>query len=132
MISQHPYPRVRHEGMVPSHEEHAPRRRCDDRQHSAGQHDPPPFALRALREDVRTRATYVASELAFGITTRAELEDAGLLAAQIRNTLAARPTLRWIEVYAASSGGLSRVASSIGAGVACRISPRKSSPPDAP
>jgi signal transduction histidine kinase len=74
------------------------------------------FALRALREDVRTRAAYVASELAFGITTRAELEDSGLLAAQIRNTLAARPTLRWIEVYAAGPGGLSRVASSVAAG----------------
>lgn len=74
------------------------------------------FALRALKEDVRTRAAYVASELAFGITTRSELEDSGLLAAQIRNTLAARPTLRWIEVYAAGPRGLSRVASSVDAG----------------
>jgi len=74
------------------------------------------FALRALKEDVRTRAAYIASELAFGITTQAELEDGGLLAAQIRNTLAARPTLRWIEVYAAGPGGLFRVASNLDAG----------------
>ena len=74
------------------------------------------FALRALKEDVRTRAAYVAAELAFGITTWAELEDGALLAAQIRNTLAARPTLRWIEVYAAGSSGLFRVASNLEAG----------------
>ena len=74
------------------------------------------FALRALKEEVRTRAAYVATELAFGITTKVELEDGPLLAAQIRNTLAARPTLRWIEVYAAGPGGLFRVASSLGAG----------------
>jgi two-component system, NtrC family, sensor kinase len=72
------------------------------------------FALRALREEVRTRAAYVATELAFGITTKAELEDGALLAAQIRNTLAARPTLRWIEVYAADAGKLFRVASNLG------------------
>ncbi len=73
------------------------------------------FALRALKEEVRTRAAYVATELAFGITTRTELENGALLAAQIRNTLAARPTLRWIEVYAAGPGGLFRVASNLGA-----------------
>jgi hypothetical protein len=33
------------------------------------------FALRALKEDVRTRAAYVATEIAFGITTKAELDD---------------------------------------------------------
>src|SRR5512136_1881845 len=71
------------------------------------------FALRALKEEVRTRAAYVATELAFGVTTRTELEDGALLAAQIRNTLAARPTLRWIEVYAAGSSGLFRVASKL-------------------
>jgi len=74
------------------------------------------FALRALKEEVRTRATYVATELAFGVTTQTELEDGALLAAQIRNTLAARPTLRWIEVYATGPGGLFRVASSLEAG----------------
>src|SRR5512137_625142 len=74
------------------------------------------FALRALKEEVRTRAAYVATELAFGITTQTELEDGALLAAQIRNTLAARPTLRWIEVYATGPGGLFRVASSLEAG----------------
>ena len=73
------------------------------------------FALRALKEEVRTRAAYVATEIAFGITTKAELEDEALLAAQIRSTLAARPTLRWIEVYAADSGRLFRVASNLGA-----------------
>ena len=74
------------------------------------------FALRALKEEVRTRAAYVATELAFGITTRTELEDGVLLAAQIRSTLAARPTLRWIEVYATGPGGLFRVASSLEGG----------------
>ena len=74
------------------------------------------FALHALKEEVRTRAAYVAAELAFGVTTQAELEDGVLLAAQIRNTLAARPTLRWIEVYATRPGGLFRVASSFEAG----------------
>jgi len=74
------------------------------------------FALRALKEEVRTRAAYVATELAFGITTKTELEDGALLAAQIRSTLAARPTLRWIEVYAGDSGGLFRVASNLGTG----------------
>jgi len=74
------------------------------------------FALHALKEEVRTRAAYVAAELAFGVTTQAELEDGVLLAVQIRNTLAARPTLRWIEVYATRPGGLFRVASSIETG----------------
>jgi len=74
------------------------------------------FALRALKGEVRTRAAYVATELAFGITTKTELEDGTLLAAQIRNTLAARPTLRWIEVYAEDSGRLFRVASNLGVG----------------
>ncbi len=74
------------------------------------------FALRALKEDVRTRAAYVATEIAFGITTKAELEDGTLLAAQIRSTLTARPTLRWIEVYATGPGGLFRVASSLEGG----------------
>jgi hypothetical protein len=74
------------------------------------------FTLRALAEEVRTRAAYVAGELAFGITTKATLEDGPLLAAQIRDTPAARPTLRWIEMYAADSAGLDRVAPSLGAG----------------
>ena len=91
------------------------------------------FALRALKEEVRTRAAYVATELAFGITTKTELEDGALLAAQIRSTLAARPTLRWIEVYAGDSGGLFRVASNLGAGA--RVVPelpRRRSPPARP
>ena len=69
------------------------------------------FAFQALNEDVRTRAAGIASQLAFGISAQ-ELGDRTLLALEIRNILAARPTLRWLEVYAAGPTGLRPVASS--------------------
>lgn len=71
-------------------------------------------AFRELREEVRSRAVYIASEIAFSISTPQELASRDLLSAQIRNILAARPTLRWIEVYVSSPSGLRRVASSRG------------------
>ena len=70
------------------------------------------LALRALREDVRGRAAGIASQMAFGISTPQELGDPDLLAVEIRNILSARPTLRWLEVYADQPGGLRLVASS--------------------
>jgi signal transduction histidine kinase len=63
------------------------------------------FALRALTEDLRGRAAAIASQVAFGISTPQELGNRDLLALELRNILAARPTLRWIEVYAASPAG---------------------------
>lgn len=69
------------------------------------------FAFQALNEDVRTRAAGIASQLAFGISAQ-ELGDRTLLALEIRNILAARPTLRWLEVYATGPTGLRLVASS--------------------
>jgi two-component system NtrC family sensor kinase len=70
------------------------------------------LAFRALKEDVRTRAAAVASEIAYGITSPQELADRQLLMAEIRNILAARPTLQWLEVYARQPGGLRPAASS--------------------
>ncbi|HYB74822.1 MAG TPA: ATP-binding protein [Candidatus Sulfotelmatobacter sp.] len=70
------------------------------------------LAFRALKEDVRTRATGIASEIAFGINTPEELADRDRLIHQLRNTLAARPSLRWLEVYALGPNGLAPVASS--------------------
>ncbi len=70
------------------------------------------FSLRALREDVRGRAAAIVSQMAFGISTPQELSDRDLLAAEIRNTIAARPTLRWLDVYVHEPTGLRIVASS--------------------
>jgi signal transduction histidine kinase len=70
------------------------------------------LAFRALKEDVRTRASAVASQVASGISTAQELGDAELLALEIRNILAARPSLRWLEVYADGRGELRPVTSS--------------------
>jgi signal transduction histidine kinase len=70
------------------------------------------LAFRALKGDVRNRAAYVASEIAVGISTAQELADRDLLGLQIRNILAARPTLRWLEVSAVGKEGLRLVASS--------------------
>ena len=68
------------------------------------------FALRALKEDVRGRAAAIASQVAVGIT-RQELENAPLLSAEVRNVLAVRPSLRWIDVYAVGPEGPRRAAS---------------------
>ena len=70
------------------------------------------LAFRALKDDIRSRATSIASDIAYGITTPQELADRQLLAAEVRNILAARPTLQWLEVYAKEPGGLHPVASS--------------------
>jgi two-component system NtrC family sensor kinase len=73
------------------------------------------LAFHALKDDIRTRAAAIASEIAFGITTPQELADPDLLAIEIRNIMAARPTLRWLDVYADGPNGLMTVASSRGA-----------------
>lgn len=70
------------------------------------------FAFRALREDVRSRAAGIASQMAFGISTPQELGNRDLLATEIRNTMTARPTIRWLEVYAEDPSGLRLVVSS--------------------
>jgi signal transduction histidine kinase len=70
------------------------------------------LAFQALRDDVKSRAASVASDIAFGITTAQELADRELMAAEIRNIVAARPTLRWLDVYAQGPDGLVVVASS--------------------
>jgi signal transduction histidine kinase len=70
------------------------------------------LVFRALKEDVRTRAAVVASDIAFGINTVQELSRPELLALEIRNIMAARPTLRWLDMYADGPSGLARVASS--------------------
>ncbi len=70
------------------------------------------LAFYALKEDVRSRAAAIASDVAFGITVPQELTNPDLLAVEIRNIMAARPTLQWLDVYADSSNGLMAVASS--------------------
>jgi len=69
------------------------------------------LALSALKDDVRARAAAIASQIAFGISTPQELEDRHLLSTEIRNMLATRPALRWIDIYAATPEGLRAVAS---------------------
>jgi signal transduction histidine kinase len=70
------------------------------------------LAFRAVRDDVRIRAAAVVSDVAFGVTTVQELENRELLVAMVRNIMAARPTLRWLDIYAAGQGGLAVIASS--------------------
>ena len=70
------------------------------------------LALRELKEDVRSRAVAIAFDIVFGITTLQELANHQLLAAEVRNILAARPTLKWLDVYAREPGGLRPAASS--------------------
>ena len=70
------------------------------------------LAFRALKEDVRSRAAAIASDIAYGITTPQELANHLLLAAEVRNILAARPTLKWLDVYTQEAGGLRPAASS--------------------
>ena len=72
------------------------------------------LAFHALKDDVRNRAASIASDITFGITTAEELASRDLLALEIRNIMTARPTLRWVEVYADSPNGLIPVASSRG------------------
>ena len=81
------------------------------------------LAVRELKQDVRARAANIVADLAFSITTLQELSNRELLAAQIRSTLAARPTLRWIDVYSKrDTGELSLFVSS--------RSPLPANPPD--
>jgi hypothetical protein len=70
------------------------------------------FAFRALKDDVRSRAVAIASDIAFGITTSQELANRDLLLLEIRNIMAARPTLRWLDIYAEGPNWLIPVASS--------------------
>lgn len=70
------------------------------------------LVFRALKEDVRIRAATITADIAFGITTIQELTSRELLALEIRNIMAARPTLRWLDVYADGQRGLAPVASS--------------------
>lgn len=70
------------------------------------------LAFRALKDDVRSRAVAIASDIAFGITTSQELANRDLLALEIRNIMAARPTLRWLDIYAEGPNWLIPVASS--------------------
>jgi two-component system NtrC family sensor kinase len=70
------------------------------------------LAFRALRDDVRSRAASIASDISFGITTAQELVDQELLTLEIRNIMAARPTLQWLDVYADRPSGLMLVATS--------------------
>src|SRR5574341_2295298 len=70
------------------------------------------LAFRALKEEVRARAAAVASDITFGITTPQELANRDLLLLEIRNIMAARPTLQWLDIYARSPDGLVLVASS--------------------
>ncbi|MBI4572846.1 MAG: HAMP domain-containing protein [candidate division NC10 bacterium] len=70
------------------------------------------LAFHALRDDVRNRAAAIASDIAFGITTPQELANRDLLALQIRNIMAARPTLRRLDIFADGPNGLIPVASS--------------------
>jgi len=44
------------------------------------------------------------SDIAYGVTTIQELENRELLVAMVRNIMAARPTLRWLDIYAAARG----------------------------
>jgi two-component system NtrC family sensor kinase len=70
------------------------------------------LAFRALRDDVRSRAGAIASDIAFGITTTQELADRELLALEVRNIMAVRPTLQWLDIYADGPNGLMPIASS--------------------
>lgn len=70
------------------------------------------LSFQALKEEVRTRAAGVASDITFGITTPQELANRDLLALEIRNIMAARPTLQWLDIYARGPNGLSPIASS--------------------
>ena len=72
------------------------------------------LAFEALKEDVRTRAAAVASDITYGITTPQELANRDLLALEIRNIMAARPTLQWLDIYARGPSGPVLVASSRG------------------
>ncbi|HSB77149.1 MAG TPA: ATP-binding protein [Candidatus Methylomirabilis sp.] len=70
------------------------------------------LAFQALKEEVRVRAAGVVSDITFGITTPEELANRDLLALEIRNIMAARPTLRWLDIYAHGPAGLLPIASS--------------------
>jgi len=70
------------------------------------------LASRALMDDVRSRASSIASDISFGITTAQELADRELLNSEIRNIMAARPTLQWLDIYGNGPSGLSLNASS--------------------
>jgi signal transduction histidine kinase len=69
------------------------------------------FALRALTADVQVRAAAIASQFAYSVSSPHELADRDALALEIRNILKARPTLRWVEVYAAEAAAPAVIAS---------------------
>jgi signal transduction histidine kinase len=71
------------------------------------------FALRALTADVQVRAAAIASQFAYSVSSPQELANRDALALEIRNILKARPTLRWVEVYAAEAAGPALIASTI-------------------
>lgn len=70
------------------------------------------LSFQELKQEVRVRAAAIASDITFGITTPEELANRDLLALEIRNIMAARPTLQWLVIYARSPNGLLPIASS--------------------
>lgn len=70
------------------------------------------LAFRALRDDTRRFAASLASDVAFGIILPQELTNHDLLAAEIRNIMAARQSILWLEIYALDRNQLKPVASS--------------------
>jgi two-component system NtrC family sensor kinase len=70
------------------------------------------LAFQALKDEVRARASGIASDITFGITTPQELTNREVLAMEIRNIMAARPTLQWLEVYGRGPDGVLAIASS--------------------
>ncbi len=70
------------------------------------------YDFRTLKDDVRARAAATVTDIAIGISTPRELADHDLLTLEIRDIITARPTLRWLDVYAHGPNGLLPVASS--------------------
>jgi two-component system NtrC family sensor kinase len=70
------------------------------------------LAFRALRDDTRRFAASLASDVAFGIILPQELTNHDLLAAEIRNIMAARQSILWLDIYALDRNQLKPVASS--------------------
>ena len=70
------------------------------------------MAFRALREDTGRLAASLVSDIAFGIIVPEELTNRELLAAEIRNVIAARQSILWIDIYALDRNQLKPVASS--------------------
>jgi two-component system, NtrC family, sensor kinase len=70
------------------------------------------LAFRALRDDIGARAASLATDISFGIILPQELTNRDLLAAEIRNIMAARQSILWLDIYALGVTLLSPVASS--------------------